>query len=81
MINLWLNEKHGKSLNIEDQTCKQGQAMKQGTFHQQGFTTTYTSKKFDGDTGVFDLFGSDFKEELAVNNYKMIKSDELDVHV
>jgi hypothetical protein len=80
VINLWQNEKHGKLFNIEDQTCKQGQAMKQGTFHQQGFTTTNISNNFDGDTDVFDMFGSDVKEELAVNNDKVIKSDALDVH-
>jgi hypothetical protein len=27
------------------------------------------------------MFGSDFKEELSFNNDKVIKSDELDVHV
>jgi hypothetical protein len=81
VIKLWQNEKHGRSFNIEDQTCKQGQAMKQGTFHQQGFTTANISNKFYGDTDVFDMFGSDFKEELSFNNDKVIKSDELDVHV
>ncbi len=55
--------------------------MKQGTFHQQGFTTTNISNKFDGDTDVLEMFGSDFKEELAVINDKVIKSDALDVRV
>ncbi len=81
VIKLWQNEKHGRSFNIEDQTCKQGQAIKQGTFHQQGFTTANISNKFYGDTDVFDMFGSDFKEELAVNNDKLIKSDALDFHL
>jgi hypothetical protein len=43
--------------------------------------TTNISNKFDSYVGVFDIFGGNFKVELATNTNLAMKSDALDVYV
>jgi hypothetical protein len=42
--------------------------------------TSNMSNKFDSDVGVFDIFGENFKAELAMNTILAMKSDTLDVY-
>jgi hypothetical protein len=76
------DKKQDETTNNAVQLDKQVQPSKTAVKNQQAnHLTSKISNKFDSAIGVFDIFGVNFKEKLATNSNKAIKSDALDVYV